>query len=188
MLSEDFQIPLMAGRLSEAQKDVLNVAALLVLYIGATANAQRNTFYVNLREFSAWAACDHKQARRAMDAIEQAGFVVDVIRRSHGLSGGLGVSFKKTDVDATLAVKVYMKAFGGLRPHHDERKLIRDQVGTDAGRLKLFAGVCQDWRNHKHNPADIDGLLQRFDLAVAKAKTVPVAATVGDEEVPGWAK
>lgn len=161
-ISAEFGIPIITGRLTPEQIQAIDVSARLVLYLAGTANTQRGTFYVSLGEFAAWAACSYRQACRAMDDLELAEYVTEVRRRRHGMSGNLGAMWRKAgDADATMPARVYQKVFA-LRAHADDRHRMRDEVGTQAADLKLWAGVCQEWQKARHNPADVDGLLQCF--------------------------
>ena len=172
MISPEFGIPVLPGRLDGRQVEALDVAARLVMWLMGTANAERGTWYVNLREFSGWAACSERQAARALDSLEASGWVRDVKRRAHGMSGSLGAMWRRRgDVDTTMPARVYQRVFG-LRAHGDDRQRMRYEIGTAAGDLKLWAGVCQEWRGAKHNPGDVEGLLECYARKRKAARTV----------------
>lgn len=180
MLSTDFGIPILPGRMTPDQIGALDVTARLVLWIAGTANAERGTFYVTTGEFAAWAGCSHRQAGRALDALEASGWVLNVVRRAHGNSGELGAMFRKrNDVDASMAARIYQRVFE-LRAHAEDRKQMGDEVGTQAGDLRLWTGICQGWRAAGHNPADVRGLLDAYTRKRKAVQTI-ASARVGDE-------
>lgn len=180
-LSPEFGVPILPARLTEEQVQALDVAARMVMWLAGTANAERGTFYITTSEFATWAGCSGRQASRALEALEEAGWVCDLVRREHGHSGRLGEMWRRrNDVDASMAARVYQREFGA-RPHGDDRKRMGDEVGTVPRDVRLWAGVCQEWHAQQHNPMNVDGLLDAYHKK-RNAVTTMAHATVANQE------
>lgn len=180
MLSPDFAVPIMAGRMTPEQLQGLGVNARLLLYVSCTANAQRRTFYLTLREFAAWAGCSYTAARNAMDWMEGCGLVHEVERLGRdGVRGKLGEAFRDAGIDAAVVVRVYTRVFN-LRPAQDDRRMMMDAVGSRPQDVKLWGMVCEMWKRDGYNPTNIGGLVDRFLKTKSGARTVLAGQVLPD--------
>ena len=186
MINREFWVPIIPGRLTRQHRDALSVTARLVMWLSAAADPQKGTWFVQLAEFATWAACSHTQARRALEELEQSGWVVELQRRSRGTTGKLGEMFRLAgDPDMTAAARAYQFATG-MRAHSDERKRMCAVVGTVATDVRLWQTICEQWQKDGHNAANIDGLLDKY----MKVKTAPPVATpaAATEDYSGYRK
>lgn len=163
MISRDFGIPLLPGRLAPPQIDALNVGARMVMWLIGVANAQSGAWFMDLGEFATWAECSHSQARKALDQLESVGWVTQVQRKPRGQTGKLGEMFRLAgDPDMTAAARAYQFATG-MRAHSDERRMICAAVGTAIADVKLWQATCEQWVRGNHNPADVNAMLEVFE-------------------------
>lgn len=172
-MNKEFGIPILPGRLTQVQIEAMSVTARMILWLAATANVQRGTWFLEIGEFASWAGCSQTQARRALDELEQSGWITDVVRKYGGTGGKLGEMFRLAgDPDMTAAARAYQFATG-MRAHSDERKRMCTVVGTVATDVRLWQTICEQWQKDGHNTANIDGMLDKY----MKVKTAPPVTT-----------
>jgi len=186
--SRNFAIRIYGERTTPEQRRRAGPFGCMILYLGIIADARTQRFRINLRDFARWSGFGYTQVREAWQDAQTLALVQDVARSKHGFEATLSDIYQQgLSEDVTAAERGYKKVFK-LVPHKIDRERIRETVGTNPADVKLWVGVCEEWRSGKHAPTNIEGLLDRFVKKRAARDAIQRAPVAEQSNVPDWAK
>lgn len=160
MISGEFQIPVYAGRLSEAQRKIHGWA--LAMLLGAVADKVTRQWTVTMdTETLAWLGVRRWQASVWMHELETTLWVVEVKRTGRGTTGKLGLMYGVSSGSMAPAVRIHADVFG-CKLSRAAVAAVETGVGVTQQALAVWQTVCEQARADEVNAHNVGQLIAGF--------------------------